>query len=331
MNEKNIEAFLSLLSVHNGTLKGDWVIASCPAAFARHKSGKDDNPSFGIFNNPTGRSGYNCFSCNLRGNSLGDLLVELVYETNKFEGAPYMELAKAFELVEHENEQGYVSTEWSGKVVDAPEFEAWPEWWLETFMPASKNIDAMEYLISRGITPATVKALDLRYDTSKKTVCFPFRNASGDLAGMRGRFLTPSGNFRHYDYKCNGVSNTATTWMGENHINFLKPIIVVEGQFDYATVFRVYRNVMANLTTSLSWPKVNKLKSAVEVIEMFDYDVAGRTAGNLLEEQLKGTAVHHFDYKKYLKSEKDTDPAEIGAGKLGKFLSDYVVLDKPIP
>lgn len=327
MNQQNIEALFEVLGVHNATLKGEWVRGSCPLAFARHRGGKDRDPSFAIRHNPTGRSGYNCFSCNLHGKSLDGLLMELLHELKK-PNAPQIDLAKAYALIEEENAQGYSDSNWTGKVnVMLSNYEPWPDWFLHGLKPVIEVPRATAYLNGRGVTPKTAAALEVCYDAQRDMVCFPMRDSNLHLGGLRGRAIKDDDEegLRYYDYRHQGHSNTGHLWMGESHINYLKPVVIVEGMFDYATVYRVYRNVMANLTTGLSVPKLKKLESAVEVLELFDNDVAGRMAALNLKSELK-TLVRTVEYD----TDADTDPSKIGLKRVAKMLSKYVKLDNLI-
>jgi len=191
-------------------------------------------------------------------------------------------------------------------------------------MPVLGVPKAMAYLNSRGIDPAFWDFFDLRYDATKDTVCFPIRTSTGKLAGMRGRFLKPVADFRHFDYKWNHINNTALVWLGEHHIDFLKPVVVVEGQFDYAKVFQVYHNVLSNLTSSLSVPKIKKLQNAVEVISFFDNDAAGGIAHELLQHKLG--PLRRVVYPKGSK-----DPGAMTVNQLIESLGQLVMLDNLKP
>lgn len=291
MNEQNAKVFMELLGVHNGEKRGEWFMSSCPLAFHRHRKGKDNSPSFGIHLADTSRSGYHCFSCGIRSRDLTDLLIDIQYALQHPAYPPQkMELGLAHELAERENELGYFETDWTGKPPQK-DFIEFPEWWLSSFKSVFEFPAAMQYIASRNVSHAVVKALDLRYDTGKKAICFPLRDLSGRLGGMRGRYIKPKGGTKSDDYKWNGISNSSLLLLGEQHIDFMKPIVVVEGEFDYARVFTVYRNVVANLTASFVETKVKKLETAVSVVGFFDDDEAGVIASETLRARLKSSYV----------------------------------------
>lgn len=320
MNEQEIKMFLSHLGVDNAELHGDWVRSSCPLAFARHKSGKDSNPSFGVTHVPGGKSGFNCFGCNIKGKTLDGLLTETMYALQKQGGHSDINLEAAFKMIEDEGESGYLHSDWTGKIYPAVSgFEEWPNWYLDSFMSVFKSPEAMAYLNSRGVAYDLWDVFSLRFDATRQTVCFPFFNRDNKLSGMRGRFIKPKGDFRYYDYKWNNVNNTSLIWMGENHLDYLKPVVVVEGMFDYAAVYRVYPNVVANLSTGLSEQKVKKLENAVQIVGFFDNDEAGKIASVLLGDRFKGGYVE-VDYG----SSKAKDPGSMSWSELINALRPYV-------
>jgi len=331
MIEANILALLSTLGDPDAESHDDWVRGSCPLAFARHKSGEDRNPSFGVHINPTGKSGYSCFACQLHGKELAGLAYELTYYQKDGTFPEHYNLAKAFEIIEAENEVGYHGSDWAAQGKQASKLEIWPEWWLESFPSIFKFSEAVAYMNGRGIVPAVVKALDVRFDPHKGIIGFPIRTRTKKLAGMRGRYLNPVNGFKHYDYKWNGVSNTSLVLLGEDHIDPLKPVVVCEGQFDMAKIYRVYRNVVANLTASMSAGKIKKLKTAVEVIAFFDDDVAGVEAALTLKEHLKNDCAYRIvKYPSMPKDCEKQDPGGLSVDAIAKILKPLIHLDKRI-
>lgn len=331
MNETNAKQLLEYLGVKNAELYGEWVRASCPFAFARHKHGKDTNPSFGIFHNPTGKSRFNCFGCNFKGPSLDKLVVEMQYYLQtKQTTNPSINLAKAYELIEDENVIGYHGAEWTGITVAEEKYEPWPNWFVEAYPEAWKVPLAVNYLKSRGVPNALWHSMSLRADTGKRMVGFPYWNRDGVLSGMRGRSWVKESKFPHYDYKWNGANNSKLVYLGEHHIDYLKPLVILEGEFDYASVYRVYRNVVSNLTASLSAQKVAKLENAVEIIGFFDDDEAGQIASKILADKFKGLyrEVSYEPMKKYRDVEGElADPGACNHLQIAELLSPHVTLD----
>lgn len=322
MTEEKIFALLDLVGAKHAVKTGQWVKASCPLAWVRHEKGTDSNPSFGIKIEATGKSICNCFACNVKG-ELSTLLTELLFEIHKGNG-PKLKLAEAFKLVEQENEAGYFDHgDWHPGHKDERQVVLWPESWLASFHPAVNVPRAMKFLHSRGIHVKLAKELDLRYDSAGDMVGFPMRTAEGKLAGMRGRLIEPAGDFRYYDYRWKGVSNTGLVWLGEDKADLAKPVVVVEGPFDYAAVFPVYRHVLANLSTGLSERKARRLATAVEVLVFFDNDKAGDLAGIELRKHIgKATVLRWVKYPdKHVKDPGDMDRAAIFSA-----LSQYVTI-----
>lgn len=311
---------MKLIGAKNITKTGQWVKASCPLAFARHASGKDSNPSFGIRIEPTGQSICNCFACNVKG-GLSTLLTELLYELRKGNG-PKLKLAEAFKLVEEENDAGYFEQgDWNPQVKDEKQVVEWPEDWLSSFKLAMSVPRAYEFLFKRGVTSKLAAELELRYDSVGDMVGFPIRTAEGKLAGMRGRLIVTAGDFRYYDYKWKGVSNTGLIWLGEHKVDMGKPVVVVEGPFDYAAIVPVYRNVLANLSTGLSERKARRLATAVEVLSFFDNDLAGELAEKELRKHVgKVTVVRKVHYP----SKDVKDPGDMSRDAIFAALTQYV-------
>lgn len=340
MNVENAKLLLGFLGVHNGHAPNEWYQASCPLAFHRHKGGKDATPSFGIFLNPTGRSGYSCFSCGIKSRDLADLILEIQYALqNPSHPAPAMELSKALVLVEKENELGYFESEWTGKILPANQlFEEFPLWWLESFKPVKQFPLAISYLIGRGVSEGVMGALDIRYDPLKKTVCWPMRDYKGKFCGLRGRYIAPKGAKSH-DYKWNGANNTKLVLLNETNlayggtIDWSKPVIVVEGEIDLSRVFSVFRNVVATLSASLTVEKVTRLEMAAHVFGLFDDDEAGEIAQQTLQSKLG----HSFTQIKYPNPRMLTaggvpvkDPGDCTYEQLVQLIAPHLALDTPL-
>ena len=90
----------------------------------------------------------------------------------------------------------------------------------------------MAYLNKRGVPPSLWADLNLRFDSGRKMVCFPFYNKAGKLAGMRGRSIIVTGGHSHHDYSWNNNNNSKLVLMNENNIDWMQPVVVVEGEFD---------------------------------------------------------------------------------------------------
>lgn len=154
----------------------------------------------------------------------------------------------------------------------------WPEGYLQNMPPVHQVPQAMEYLKSRGVYGCTASLLDLRWSISRM-VCFPIRDFSGNLTGLRGRRVSPQdGESKYYVYRYNQHSNS-DVWLGEHWLDFDKPVLLVESVFDLAAVFPVYSNVAAPMTATFNTRKAHRLlDNCRDVVTLFDADTAGDRA-----------------------------------------------------
>jgi DNA primase len=286
MNADAVRKFLSALNAKSVQSHGKWVTACCPLGPWRHKGGKDTNPSFGVAVSK-GRSHFNCFSCGAGGN-LESLLMELTH-WNKDAQYP-MDFALAFHLLEEE-EKGFIEgPEWSpfGPKKEPP--QPWPEEWLESFAPVDKIEEAENYLLSeRGVNPTLALKFNLRWDSAKRTICFPYYLPTGEFAGMRGRFIDPDAPIRYFDYTYKGINNSGKVWYWGHKVNWNRPIIITEGSFDAMAVWRWYSNVVSPFSAGVPSEKIGWLSNAIAVICLFDNDDAGEAGYEKLRKTLGKT------------------------------------------
>ena len=314
MNQQGIEELLAALGSPNIKVEGEWVQAPCPLAFARHKSGRDSNPSFGIHIAEDERSGYHCFSCGLKGHDLSDLLIEVQHYVKMY-GHVGVDLAKARAIAAQEDDIGYLTHDWADTLPNK-HFEPWPEWYLEGFRPAWAQPPARAYLQGRGMSAATAKALDLRWDSKRRMVVFPVRHQSGFLAGLRGRSIEGK---RYHDYTWNGVNNTSVVLYGEGWINPMLPVVVVEGPFDLAAVYSHYQNVVAIFMASVNKKKTATLQAVIEVLVMTDSDLAGEQVfWHLRDVMVDATRVELPEGRK--------DPGQMTPEEIRLALGQHVIL-----
>jgi len=281
MKIETITNFLQAVGSTGISVGGEWVKGSCPFAPYQHASGRDTHPSFGIVLKAP--HGYHCYACGARGKTIDSLVAELMHNHAKLPNN--VDLARAINCLEDDDSLLYEPSEWKEPMyLNEITVKFWPEQYLSLFSKAIDIPRAVMYLRSRGLTKATINKLDMRYDHGKDLVCFPVRFHTGELVGMRGRAVEiTEGSLRYYDYKYGGVTNTANTWLGEHAIDWLQPIAVVEGPFDYAVVSQVYPNVLCALGASISNNKVRRLDAAVKLFLWFDNDDAGKHAANYVK------------------------------------------------
>ena len=322
MKKETVEKLAPHIGTTVSSYRAGWAVMSCPFGPWRHESGKDAHPSFGIKVNPTKPSICKCFSCGF-GGDLTDLLLELGIEYKKSPSSEY-DLSKALEIVSYELDELEFDTDipdYKQGKSQTPTFFEYPEWWLHSFPFAIKFTDAKTYLWNRGISLEHAKELDLRYDAMQKRVCFPFRDFKGRLAGMQGRAVDPKKEPRYYFYDY-GEHKNMQVWLGEHTINLDRPVVLVEGPFDYASVHRVYKNVLASFSAGISVEKLQRVGEAREIITFYDHGKGGDQARKRIRKVLKGTPILDL-----IPSEFFGDPGATPLDEIIEMLQNHVKLD----
>lgn len=197
-----------------------------------------------------------------------------------------------------------------------------PESWLASFKRLEMFPVALQYVKKRGLSMAMIKALDLRFDPVQKRVGFPFRNFKGQLMGIQGRSieLIPHNDLRYFQYGYQQHRNMHA-WMGEDKLDLDRPVVVLEGPFDYASVFRVYPNVAASFTSGLSNEKVRRLSDACEIITFYDYGKGGDAARKKIREVLKGMPIIDI-----IPTEEQDDAGAMDEEDVAQYLQEHVTL-----
>lgn len=308
-----------------------WAQMRCPLAPWTHDSGKDSAPSAAIKIEPNGTSRFYCFAC-----EGGDLLWLLQRLRELGAQRPKYRIKEALELVNAEGEADlklavgeYDQTE---HVHDDGNNDAlFPESWLKSFKRAVNVPDAMEYLQSRGVSLHSADEMDLRYDVSMRTVCFPIRDFYGRLCGLRGRRIQPTGAQPPYHiYKNPEGHYNRRVWLGEHHLDWDRPLLMVESVFDYAAVLPIYNNVAAPLTVGMSSEKVKRMGSAVEIVTLFDVGKGGTKARELIGKYLPGHVITHLIPGGPHRSDPDQpakDPGEMRFQNIVELLNPHLPLD----
>jgi hypothetical protein len=166
----------------------------------------------------------------------------------------------------------------------------WPEYYLDSFKSVFAFGEAMVYLRTRMVNDKVVKALDLRFDTQRKRVCFPLRDYDGRLTGLHGRTINDH-PMKYYAYGFQDRRNPLP-WLGEVDVDFDQTVLLVESVFDLASVRRVYGNSMCALSVGLSEEKVKRIDHGVQFVTFFDHGTGGDRARELLTKYLKTPHVH---------------------------------------
>lgn len=282
MTEDQVSVFMKSLGSKQVVRKDNWMSGTCVLARWTHKSGKDSNPSFGMTFEAGKTSRFNCFSC--RTGSAEELLGAIEMFASQSAGTfaeQGLDIKTARKMLEEE-EIGLVALPEYGEFTQTPqhEFQEWPQYWVDSFAPASNVTEAYDYLRSRDVTDEQIKQFNIRWDSNRKMVVFPYKNVYGKFAGARGRAVVDNvkGSKKHHDYTWNGVNNASLCWFNEQCLDSDGKVIIVEGQFDAMRVSMVYPKVIGNMTAKPSLNKLRRLQQTDGVVYIPDNDEAGEQA-----------------------------------------------------
>lgn len=270
MKAERVQEFLAALG-RESHVGDEWVRASCPLAPWTHDTGRDSHPSFGVTIDDGGASRAFCYTCDFRGDLL-DLILELRMHT---QGSP-IDLSMAISIAENEGAESDLSVALGQQTYTGKEFIAFPPTWLESFkaLPLVVGNPGTAYCLKRGLGEKMILDLDLRWDSSRDRVCFPIRTFTGELAGMQGRHIKSDHPIRYLSYPYNGHSN-GMVWLGEQSIDLDRTVVLTEGPFDYASIKRVYSNVLAGLTATVSQQKFARIQDVSRVVTFYDNGTGG--------------------------------------------------------
>ena len=326
MKQETVIPWLKMLgaTVPTAQLRGGWTVACCPLAHWTHDGGTDKNPAFAV-RKENGDAFTHCFACGWHG-SQSELVLEMRYR-NKLDPHVDVKWGEALRLIE-ESEHEF------GLQLDSPDIEemlfgdkakrhVFPDWWLETFPPASEVPWALDYLASRQVTPKLADALDIRADAGEHRVCFPVRDFAGRLRGLHGRAVHADTEPRYRMYR-QAKKNNPLIWLGESWVDVEKPIIVVEGPLDLASVYRVYRNVVSPLFANPSEAKLSRMADAMEWVTLLDRGKGGDSGRAKIEKLLKKDhVIQHLQPPVGRK-----DPGEMTLQELTQLIAKYVKTDE---
>lgn len=276
MREAAIRAAAQLLGVgaqSDPPNSQGWMSVGCPYAPYTHEKGFDRNPSMRVIVKEGGVSHWKCWSCNQGGD-----LVSILYEMQRLgnETLPYEQLMA---LATGEGEElVFPSFEHAPKEYEPP--PVLPESWLST-MPTLLSMPqcvGAEYLHGRGYHEEDWQAQDVRWDHNRQRVCWPIRDAQGLLRGVQGRAIHKEAKPKYLHYEYEDKARGSDFFLGEQHLNFDKPIVLVEGAIDKMGVHRVYQNVAAIMgaSTILRPEKLDRLATSFAIIPFLDGNKAGQ-------------------------------------------------------
>lgn len=271
MTESDIRKVCNLLGLPQPeSAQNGWMVLPCPFAPHTHARGTDRNPSFRMHANPTGRTGFHCFSCQEHGN-MADLVMRL---TALNEGQSDLRLAAQVEIMEMESDPGEFEEgsmpEAKCEVLDpAVYFAVYPNAWGIRI--------AREYLLSRGVTEEAAAVMELRYDPEFQRVMFPVMDEKRRLFGFVGRSVSSHSKIPKFTYP---PLNKSKHIMGAHLARPGFPKVVVEGQFAYAHLIaegvREFCDVVATMGSKLSEAQAGWLADQQDpVYLLYDDDAAG--------------------------------------------------------
>ena len=312
MHRSTIRAFLKCLGASDREIYvGDaWARCPCPLAPWTHQSGSDSNPSFAVQyadSKPT----FNCYSCKT---GLAEDLPRYLQEYGA--KPPEYRIREAWDILTEDDSKLIldISDNPMEKVLDRP----WSEQWLESFMEAWRVQEAMDYLVGeRNLKDWVVKELDIRWDSDKRAVCFPVRNWSGVLCGLRGRYTVVTKS-KYHDYS-QAQTRNKLVWLGEDWVDETLPVVLVESVFDVAKVYPVYSNVMAPLSVGIGLDKARRIGDLLDFVTFFDADEGGEKARTLIGKYLHGATIQHI-----LPPKEGQDPGDLKYKQIRKLLRGKV-------
>jgi len=317
MNLEQVRQFARAVGTRVESASGEWAQVKCPFAPFLHDSGRDSHPSAAISYGNSIESVYNCFTC-----EAGDLFTMLERLRELGAKAPRYDLKAAMDMWVAEESADLVLNFNKGDYKEAVEKDqAWPESYLDGYPLAYKIPMAMDYLNDRSVSRQLAFTLDIRWDLRRRAVSFPVRNWGGALVGMRGRRLCPGDAPPYHMYGCDDKRNKLV-WYGESTIDLDKTVVMVESVFDYASVFRVYQNILAPLSVGIGRDKAKRVRDSIEIVTLFDRGQGGDKGRDKISKYLPKLHVTHL-----LPPKRAGDPGEMTVKRLTKKLSKYMVLN----
>ena len=288
MKQQQVIDLLTALGGQITAKTSNWI--TCRGLFApfNHDGGVDNHPSSGM-SVKAGESKYNCFSCG--------------------EGGTAYEVYKKLKFLYAGNVPPKINFKNAMTVIDADDYDEdleFPDYeeeinkepliltpFDEALFKKYARAYTHPYTQVREISEAMAKTIDIRLDFNDCRIIFPIRDWDGVLMGMHGRTFLEDVEPRYYSYPCNGKRNPSV-WMGEHHTDLDEPIILVEGQFDYAKIRVHYDNVLSGQTTQVSEDKIKRIAGASELITIFDMGTGGDKGRERISEYFNDIPVTHL-------------------------------------
>lgn len=330
MNKTNIVQFMQALGVEfPNTNRQGWVRGYCPMAPWKHQDynpnnhSKKKDPNFGIKIEPMQSNCY-CFSCGTSGD-LYSLIQELRMLDRRNPSGKTYDFPTMMQLIANEGDPDELAAEVSeminGELATSSLLE-FSDAYLNSFQKAYNpaNGTVHQYLASRGVSVDIAAYFDIRFDPERRRILFPIRGFNGKLYGLHGRAVDKSNDLRYFAYEYLGKRNPSV-WLNENNIDFDDTLVLTEGQFDVASIARVYENVVGSQTSALNLDKMKRLRRVRQIVSFYDYGTGGDSAREYLDEYCKGKplSLHHV-----IPSESEGDAGDLSEKRIYEYLKDLV-------
>jgi len=256
MNEGALREILRELGIEVLAKNGSgWLVAHCPfAPLGFHEKGIDRDPSFFVRPNPKGVSGFNCFTCKVKGR-----VSALVAKLEHYGDQSFGNLSTRVNLIELRNDFGtfgeFDDDDGAPQPIEEGIYEG-------VYPLAWENQRAREYLVERGVTRNAAAHMGLLYDEDGLRILFPVRSYRGALWGFSGRSVIPDGERRNAKVKDYAGLKKRWVLLGEEGVQQSDwhreaaglprlPLLVVEGLFAYAHMVSIGARELCNPVATL--------------------------------------------------------------------------------
>jgi hypothetical protein len=295
MTRDGIKKFLIALGVDENliTEARGWMNAPCPMASARHASGYDERPSFGIRINDAGQSYYYCFGCMPEGRRIIELLPSMWHIDGEY---PH-EAAKIFmenEIFSGEQERDEEKIDvWAKERRKIPKpVPPLPKIVLDRYPLLNTRDDEIAKECRRFLSEDRKISLNMsafygvRYDVANSALIFPLVNNMGEPYVLRCRIsatkkiwtINESADIEFSDIEFPKLKHVGA-WFGLHLVDWTRPVILVEAELDVLRLATMgCNNAVASATSSVSIRQLEAVSMAPMLLLGYDADKAGRRA-----------------------------------------------------
>lgn len=304
MTRDSIHQLLRAIGIREYTDAEHWVNCTCPFARWRHGSGQDTRPSFGISVNDLGVSVYSCFGCMDKAKAIPSLLPALFLMTGTYPWAAAKIIMESGALTLDEILQPGPWERPEGERREEPiPREVFVKFPLLRASNSMTAISAARWIgkplseKGRGIPTWVQNYFGLRVDEDRDAVVFPLTNHRGRIYLMRERRVgtkeiwTVSPDIAGvYGMEFARLKDVGV-WFGLHLLDWNKPVMLVEGEFDAMRIFALgFRNVVASTTSSVTEAQIDAIRSD-SIILGYDPDKAGEKARERITKHIGGKAI----------------------------------------